>query len=286
MRSVLEIPGAALNELSDESRTCIERLRVHQSEDIDVSGYPRSKLAAVLVVLYENAGELRVLLTTRSKLLRAHPGQTALPGGKVDVTDEDVVHTARREAFEEVALPLDCPHLHTVAIMRPFVSSSKLLVTPVVTVLTDLSVLGQLKASEGEVSCIFTHPFEAVLEPGLSAKEPLVPKGSTDWPYEPEFHSTSDVSTPWGNSTYRMHRFRTSASPIKGLTSDILIYIAEVAYDKMPSYERYAHGQLRTFGDVFRTLEEGVQSAFGSGTATPMSVPVGRSGIVTGHVTA
>lgn len=55
---------------------------------------PSSKLAAVLVLLYERAGDLRVLLTTRSKTLRSHPGQTALPGGKVDDTDDDVLSTA------------------------------------------------------------------------------------------------------------------------------------------------------------------------------------------------
>lgn len=54
------------------------------------------KLAAVLVLLYERAGGggLRVLLTTRSKELRSHPGQTALPGGKVDDDDAGVVETA------------------------------------------------------------------------------------------------------------------------------------------------------------------------------------------------
>lgn len=55
---------------------------------------PSSKLAAVLVLLYERAGGLRVLLTTRSKELRSHPGQTALPGGKVDEGDAGVVETA------------------------------------------------------------------------------------------------------------------------------------------------------------------------------------------------
>jgi peroxisomal coenzyme A diphosphatase NUDT7 len=49
----------------------------------------------VLVLLYERAGgELRVLLTTRSKELRSHPGQTALPGGKMDKMDAGVVETA------------------------------------------------------------------------------------------------------------------------------------------------------------------------------------------------
>jgi len=48
-------------------------------------------------MLYERPGGrggLRVLLTTRSKELRLHPGQTALPGGKVDKTDAGVVETA------------------------------------------------------------------------------------------------------------------------------------------------------------------------------------------------
>lgn len=35
---------------------------------------------------------------------------------------------------------------------------------------------------------------------------------------------TSDIDLPWlANSTYRMHRFRSSAFAIKGLTSDILV---------------------------------------------------------------
>lgn len=63
-------------------------------EAVASSNYPSTKLAAVLVLLYEKAGELRVLLTTRSKSLRAHPGQVALPGGKVDATDSDVFETA------------------------------------------------------------------------------------------------------------------------------------------------------------------------------------------------
>ncbi len=56
-----------------------------------------SKSAAVLVLLYERGGGgggLRVLLTTRSKELRSHPGQTALPGGKVDEGDAGIVEAA------------------------------------------------------------------------------------------------------------------------------------------------------------------------------------------------
>lgn len=57
--------------------------------------YAKTRQAAVLVLLYEKPeGELRVLLTTRAKTLRTHPGQTALPGGRMDETDVSIVETA------------------------------------------------------------------------------------------------------------------------------------------------------------------------------------------------
>ena len=60
--------------------------------------FPPNKRAAVLILLFElnRDGFLRVLLTTRSKSLRSHPGQTALPGGKVDPDDQNVIQTAVR----------------------------------------------------------------------------------------------------------------------------------------------------------------------------------------------
>jgi coenzyme A diphosphatase NUDT7 len=48
----------------------------------------------LLVLFYEQARELRVLLTTRSKSLRANPWQTALPGGKADEEGESLIRTA------------------------------------------------------------------------------------------------------------------------------------------------------------------------------------------------
>ncbi|KAI0636201.1 NUDIX hydrolase domain-like protein [Trametes polyzona] len=289
MTLIHDIPSAALEPLSPPNRACIERLRSHQPEEIDLSGYPSARLAAVLVLLYEKAGRLRVLLTTRSKSLRAHPGQVALPGGKVDATDSDVFETAFREAHEEVGLPRHHPHVYTICTLRPYISSSKLLVTPVVALLTDLSILEHLTPSPGEVDRIFDHPLEAILDPALARKENLSPKGSPDWPYEDELYNYSDIELPWlGNSTYRMHRFRSTAFAIKGLTSDILIATASIAYDRGLPYERWAPRQLRTFAPILRILEAGdsVQHA-ASGTSTPtpkveVGVPSGLENAMVG----
>ncbi|TFK40219.1 NUDIX hydrolase domain-like protein [Crucibulum laeve] len=252
-----QLSSSSFHNLSDRFQHCIENLTCYfQSHPpTDLSSYARFKLASVLVLLYEESGIIRVLLTTRSKALRTHAGQTALPGGKVDDSDKDLFATAFREAHEEVGLPLDCPHVYTLGLLKPSISIHKLIVTPVIAVLTRTEVLGRLKAAEGEVARIFSHPLEAILNPVQAASEPLVSIGSEDWPYETSYYNTSDSVVPMlSNTSYRMHRFRTMASPIKGLTADILIKTAEIAFAKQTVYGRHAPGQLQGFEDVMRVL--------------------------------
>lgn len=113
---VPKIPESALMGLAESSKQCIQRLQNHDwcPPDLSVclfippvsmpihpltafsSDHTHTKLAAVLVLLYEHSGGLRVLLTTRSKELRTHAGQTALPGGKVDGADHTLIDTAVR----------------------------------------------------------------------------------------------------------------------------------------------------------------------------------------------
>ncbi len=64
---------------------------------------PGARPSAVLVALFEQAGEARVVLTRRSLALRAHRGEVALPGGRSE-PGEAPWATALREASEEVGL--------------------------------------------------------------------------------------------------------------------------------------------------------------------------------------
>jgi 8-oxo-dGTP pyrophosphatase MutT (NUDIX family) len=59
--------------------------------------------SAVLVALFEEDGEARVLLTRRSTSLRTHRGQVSFPGGRID-PGEDAIAAALREAHEEIGL--------------------------------------------------------------------------------------------------------------------------------------------------------------------------------------
>ena len=59
--------------------------------------------SAVLVPLFEEDGQVWVVLTRRSQHLRAHKGEVAFPGGRQD-EGESLMDAALREAEEEIAL--------------------------------------------------------------------------------------------------------------------------------------------------------------------------------------
>jgi 8-oxo-dGTP pyrophosphatase MutT (NUDIX family) len=67
-------------------------------------GEPRR--SAVLILFGEGDGEARpdILITERATTLRAHAGQPAFPGGRIDPEDRGPVHAALREAQEETGV--------------------------------------------------------------------------------------------------------------------------------------------------------------------------------------
>jgi 8-oxo-dGTP pyrophosphatase MutT (NUDIX family) len=106
--------------------------------------------AAVLAVLFEEAGEARLILTRRSSGLRSHQGEVSFPGGRLD-PGEDPPQAALREAFEEISL--DPARVTTEGWIHPVLTvTSGSLVMPIVA-----SVPGRphLVASPAEVERVF-----------------------------------------------------------------------------------------------------------------------------------
>lgn len=85
--------------------------------------------AAVLMAL-SDAPEPELLLIRRSLQLPTHPGEIALPGGKVEPADVDLLDTALRESWEEVALQAD--QFRCCGYLTPRTSMTGLAVTAVV----------------------------------------------------------------------------------------------------------------------------------------------------------
>ena len=84
----------------------LDRL-AHLFKPIDGWGEFRkgARQAAVVFVLYRQAGHWMVPFVRRRADLRDHPGQVALPGGGVH-PGESAWQAAEREVFEEIGIPL------------------------------------------------------------------------------------------------------------------------------------------------------------------------------------
>ena len=72
-----------------------------EASQMEVAG---SASAAVLAPLFERDGELYAVFTKCRSHLRLHAGQISFPGGRPEPGDEDLAHTALREAHEEIGL--------------------------------------------------------------------------------------------------------------------------------------------------------------------------------------
>ena len=118
--------------------------------------------AGVLAAFHAEDG--RLVLTKRASGLRHHPGQIALPGGKLDAGDADETAAALREAREEVGLdPASVTILGTLPAHRTVTGFA---VTPVVGLITGPFAP---RPEPGEVEEIFTLPFAHVADPARYA---------------------------------------------------------------------------------------------------------------------
>ena len=85
--------------------------------------------SAVALAVSSRAGVPGIWLTRRSWSLRNHPGQFALPGGRVDPGEDDVT-AARRELVEELGVPVT--EQNVIGLLDDYVTRSGYAMTPVV----------------------------------------------------------------------------------------------------------------------------------------------------------
>jgi 8-oxo-dGTP pyrophosphatase MutT (NUDIX family) len=118
---------------------------------------PEVRPAAVLIAVTDRP-EPGVLLTHRPETMRAHPGQVAFPGGKLD-PGEDAVAAALREAREE--LGIEAGDVRVIGASDRFVTGSGFDVTPVLALIPpDLPI----RPDPREVSGWFEAPLRFILD--------------------------------------------------------------------------------------------------------------------------
>lgn len=116
--------------------------------------------ASVLIPLVDRPSGMTVLLTQRTDHLPDHAGQVAFPGGSREPGDRDEIHTALREAEEEVGLaPGDVSVLGR---LSAYETSTGFLVTPVVGLVAPAITI---RPDPEEVAAVFEVPLEFILDP-------------------------------------------------------------------------------------------------------------------------
>jgi 8-oxo-dGTP pyrophosphatase MutT (NUDIX family) len=128
--------------------------------------------SAVLVALFEEAGETRVVLTRRAAHLRTHTGEVSFPGGRLD-GGETPEAGALRESAEEVGL--DPAGVEVVGRLTPLVTfSSTASITPVV---ATLAAAPRLKANPHEVEHVFDVSLAELAADGVFREERWIVPG-------------------------------------------------------------------------------------------------------------
>lgn len=123
--------------------------------------------AAVLIPLYEKAGEHYLVVTKRTETVNDHRGQISFPGGVHQAGDESLMDTALRESWEEIGLnPKDVEILGELDSMCTF--TTNYVVSPFVAA---IPYPYEFRANPEEVEEIIEVPLATLLDRGNFREE-------------------------------------------------------------------------------------------------------------------
>jgi 8-oxo-dGTP pyrophosphatase MutT (NUDIX family) len=178
----------------------VSRLRNNCPVPADEQALPD---AAVLVALTRET-EPELILTRRALTMNSHAGEVAFPGGKRDLSDASLLHTALRESEEEVGLEPSC--VEVLGALPQVRSRAGIRVTPWVG-LVDPAV--RLVPNPAELDSIFRVPLRFFVET----------------------RPVNDHLVRWMGNEFLMPTWRHGDQVIWGLTAYIIVDLVNMAFD-------------------------------------------------------
>lgn len=167
-----------------------QRLQCHQPRN-----FPSDRPKASVLIALTNRPDPQVILTRRASGLSSHAGEVAFPGGKQDASDRDLIHTALREAEEEIGLLPE--QVDILAPLGQVMSKHQLQVTPWVGIIPDQV---QLLANPAELDAIFRVPLSFFLQDQRHHTDAIHFKGKTH--YVPAYEYQGHII--WGLTAYML----------------------------------------------------------------------------------
>ena len=148
------------------------------SSDRMIKGFPRfpredSKAAAVMILLYPKDDIIHTAFIQRPTYEGVHGGQISFPGGKKEDSDPDLIHTALREASEEIGV--NSSEINVISTLTPlYIPVSNIIVTPVIGWMEKQPVL---KPQEEEVVFIIEADIRTLINPSIIKIKPFEIRG-------------------------------------------------------------------------------------------------------------
>ncbi|OGN98180.1 MAG: hypothetical protein A2Y89_02375 [Chloroflexi bacterium RBG_13_51_18] len=116
--------------------------------------------SAVLIPIYQDAGEYNIIFIQRTMTVKEHKGQISFPGGTRDKEDKSLLETALRESEEEIGL-----HRKDATLLGELddeiTTTSNFIVTPFI---ASIPWPYTFKPSKAEVEKVISVPVKAVLD--------------------------------------------------------------------------------------------------------------------------
>jgi 8-oxo-dGTP pyrophosphatase MutT (NUDIX family) len=136
------------------------------------------RAAAVSIAVLIEGGEPAIWLTERSSTLRAHPGQFAFPGGRID-PNETAAEAAVRELREELGIAAHPEQI--LGELDDFATKSGYVITPFVLWIGDFT--GSLRPNASEVARVHTVTMDEVDIDPRFVTDPQVDSPILQWPF-------------------------------------------------------------------------------------------------------
>lgn len=156
-------------DLPNERAHSIMKPRMPDGSLLKLKNTQPPKKGGVLILLYNVEGEAHFPLIQRPKYEGIHGGQMALPGGRYEESDGDLVRTALRETREEIGVPEK--YIKVIGSLSTFfVAASNYMVKPVVGI---IDAIPDFIPDPREVEGIITPTINQLIDPTLRKEKEL-----------------------------------------------------------------------------------------------------------------